>query len=155
VTVRVNTLKGVDAGRYYTDRLPSYYLDGEEPPGRWWGKATDRLGLYGEVDPAAFLTVMAGGNPVAGHDLGRHCGEGSVRGYDATFSAPKSASLLFAVGDEETRRHVVESHEQAVEAVLGWVEEHAHTRLRRHGHIMCVDAEGLVVGLFRGAVPQR
>lgn len=37
VTVRVNSLKGVEAGRYYTERLPSYYLDGEEPPGRWWG----------------------------------------------------------------------------------------------------------------------
>ncbi len=36
-----------------------------------------------------------------------------------------------------------------MEAVLGWIETHAHTRMRRHGHIVCVDAEGIVVGVFR------
>jgi conjugative relaxase-like TrwC/TraI family protein len=155
VTVRVTTLKGADAGRYYTDRLPSYYLDGEEPPGRWWGKATDRLSLHGQVDPEAFLAVMAGQDPATGSDLGRRFGEGSVRGYDATFSPPKSVSVLFAVGDDQVRYEVVEAHERAVESVLVWVEDHAHTRVRRHGHVMCVDAEGLVVGLFRQHTSRR
>ena len=71
-----------------------------------------------------------------------------MRGYDATFSAPKSVSVLFALGDEEIRSHVVDSHDRAVDAVLGWVEDHAHTRLRQHGHIVHVDAEGMVVGVF-------
>ena len=155
MTVRVNSLKGPDAGRYYTERLPSYYLDGEEPPGRWWGKATDRLGLHGQVDAEAFLTVMAGQDPASGVDLGRRYGEGSVRGYDATFSAPKSVSVLFAVGDDRVREQVTEAHDMAVESVLGWVEDHAHTRLRRHGHIMHVDAGGLLVGLFRQHTSRR
>jgi hypothetical protein len=47
------------------------------------------------------------------------------------------------------REKVVEAHERAVEAVLGWVETHAHTRMRHRGHVMCVDAEGIVVGVFR------
>ena len=149
MTVRVTTLKGAGAGRYYTERLPSYYLDGDEPPGRWWGRGADRLGLQGEVDADAFLAVMAGQDPVTGRDLGRRYGEKSVRGYDATFSAPKSVSVLFGLGDEETRRQVVEAHENAVGAVLGWIESHAHTRMRHHGHVVCVDAEGIVVGLFR------
>ena len=153
--MRVTTLKGADAGGYYTERLPSYYLDGEEPPGRWWGRSADRLGLHGQVDSEAFLEVMAGRDPETGHDLGRHYGEGSVRGYDATFSAPKSVSVLFAVGDDQVREQVVEAHERAVQAVLGWVEDHAHTRLRRHGHIMCVDAEGIVVALFRQHTSRR
>jgi len=110
MTVRVNTLKGVEAGRYYTDRLPSYYLDGEEPPGRWWGQAAGRLGLHGQVDPESFLGVMAGHDPATGKDLGRRHGEGSVRGYDATFSAPKSVSILFAVGDDQVRDHAVISN---------------------------------------------
>lgn len=155
MTVRVNTLKGVEAGRYYTDRLPSYYLDGEEPPGRWWGKAAGRLGFHGRFDSGGFLAVMAGRDPATGEDLGRRYGEESVRGYDSTFSAPKSVSVLFAVGDDQVRDQVVEAHERAVEAVLGWVEDHAHTRLRRHGHIMCVDAGGLVVGLFRQHTSRR
>jgi hypothetical protein len=62
--MRVTTLKGTDAGRYYTERLPGYYLDGGEPPGRWWGSAAEDLGLSGEVDAEAFLAVMAGQHPV-------------------------------------------------------------------------------------------
>jgi conjugative relaxase-like TrwC/TraI family protein len=149
MTVRVTTLKGVGAGRYYTEHLPSYYLNGDEPPGRWWGRGADRLGLQGEMDSEAFLAVMAGLDPMTGRHLGRRFGEGSVRGYDATFSAPKSVSVLFGVGNADVQRQVVEAHENAVQAVLGWIETHAHTRMRRHGHIMCVDAEGIVVGVFR------
>lgn len=155
MTVRVNSLKGVDAGRYYTERLSSYYIDGGEPPGRWWGQATDRLGLRGQVDPDAFLAVMAGHDPATGDDLGRRFGEGSVRGYDATFSAPKSVSVLWGLGDELVQAHVAEAHDRAVESVLGWVEDHAHTRLRQNGHIMHVDAGGLMVGLFRQHTSRR
>jgi len=155
VTVRVNSLKGADAGRYYTERLPSYYLDGGEPPGRWWGQATDRLDLDGNVDPDAFLAVMAGHDPATDVDLGRRFGEGSVRGYDATFSAPKSVSVLWGLGDDLVRQQVAEAHDMAVESVLGWVEDHAHTRLRQHGHIMHIDAGGLVVGLFRQHTSRR
>jgi conjugative relaxase-like TrwC/TraI family protein len=155
VTVRVTTLKGAGAGRYYTEHLPSYYLNGDEPPGRWWGQGADRLGLQGVVDSDAFLAVMAGHDPATGRYLGRRFGEGSVRGYDATFSAPKSVSVLFGLGEPEVRRQVVEAHESAVRAVLGWVETHAHTRMRYHGHIMCVDAEGIVVGVFRQHTSRR
>lgn len=149
MTVRVTTLKGAGAGRYYTEHLPSYYLNGDEPPGRWWGRGADRLGLHGEMDSDAFLAVLAGHDPATGQDLGRRFGEGSVRGYDATFSAPKSVSVLFGIGDPDMRRQVVEAHESAVQAVLGWIETHAHTRIRRHGHVVCVDAEGIVLGVFR------
>jgi conjugative relaxase-like TrwC/TraI family protein len=149
MTVRVTTLKGLEAGRYYTERLPGYYLNGQELPGRWWGRAAPDLGLSGQVDPEAFLGVMAGEDPVSGEVLGRRYGEGSVRGYDATFSAPKSVSVLFALGDHEVRFQVVEAHDSAVGAVLGWVEDHAHTRLGQHGHVVHVDAEGIMVGVFR------
>jgi conjugative relaxase-like TrwC/TraI family protein len=155
VTVRVNSLKGADAGGYYTERLPSYYLDGGEPPGRWWGQATDRLDLHGQIDPEAFLAVMAGKDPATGEHLGRRFGEGSVRGYDATFSAPKSVSVLWGLGDDRIRSQVAEAHDMAVDSVLGWVEDHAHTRLRQHGHIMHVDAGGLMVGVFRQHTSRR
>lgn len=155
MTVRVTTLKGTEAGMYYTERLPSYYLDGDEPPGVWWGNAADRLGLSGVVDSEAFLAVMAGRHPVSRADLGRTYGEGAVRGYDATFSAPKSVSVLFALGDDQIRDGVVEAHERAVGAVLAWVQDRAHTRMRRHGHVMCVDAEGIVVGVFRQHTSRR
>jgi conjugative relaxase-like TrwC/TraI family protein len=130
-------------------------LDGGESPGRWWGSAAQDLGFSGEIDADEFLAVMAGRDPVTGEDLGRRYGEGSVRGYDATFSAPKSVSVLLALGDHEVRHHVVESHDSAVRAVMGWVEGHAHTRFRQHGHVMHVDAEGIMVGVFRQHTSRR
>lgn len=155
MTVRVTTLKGFGAGLYYTERLPSYYLDGGEPPGRWWGAAAGDLGLTGDVGPEAFLAVMAGRDPDTGLDFGRRYGEESVRGYDATFSAPKSVSLLWALGDERIQKEVLEAQDRAVDAALSWIESHAHTRLRRNGHVVCVDAEGLVVGVFRQHTSRR
>ncbi len=149
MTVRVTTLKGTEAGRYYTEQLPSYYLDTGEPPGRWFGHGARMLGLDGVVDDEAFLAVMAGLHPTTGERLGRRFGDRSVRGFDATFSAPKSVSVLFAIGDEQLRREVTEAHDRAVDAVLGWVESQAHTRMRRRGHVVCVEAEGIVAGVFR------
>jgi conjugative relaxase-like TrwC/TraI family protein len=148
-------MKGTEAGRYYTERLQSYYLDGGEPPGRWWGVAAGDLGLAGDVGPEAFLAVMAGKDPDTGLDLGRRYGEDSVRGFDATFSAPKSVSLLWALGDERIQTEVLDAHDRAVDATLDWIASHAHTRLRRNGHVVCVDAEGLIVGVFRQHTSRR
>ena len=149
MTVRVTTLKGTEAGRYYTEQLPSYYLDSGEPPGRWHGDGARILGLEGRVDDEAFLAVMAGQHPTIGVRLGRRFGDGSVRGFDATFSAPKSVSVLFAISDQQLRREVTEAHDRAVDAVLDWIESQAHTRFRWRGHVVCVDAEGIVAAVFR------
>ncbi len=41
-------------------------------------------------------------------------GRDRVCSLDLTFSAPKSVSVLFAIGDEHTSRSLVEAHEEAV-----------------------------------------
>lgn len=151
----MTTLKGVGAGRYYTSHLPSYYLDGDEPPGRWWGLAAERLGLNGEIAADLFHAVIDGKHPSTGADLGRRFGEGSVRGFDATFSAPKSVSVLFGLGSETIRDQVVEAHDASVNSVLGWIQQHAHTRVRIHGHVMCVDSDGIAAAVFRQHTSRR
>jgi conjugative relaxase-like TrwC/TraI family protein len=120
-----------------------------------WGSGADLLNLDGDIDAEAFLSVMAGHDPLTGSDLGRRFGEGSVRGFDATFSAPKSVSVLFGVDEQELRHEITDAHGRAVDAVLGWIEAHAHTRLRRRGHIVCVDAEGIIDGVFRQRTSRR
>ncbi len=150
MTVRVSTLNGIEAGRYYVDRLPRYYLDANEPRGRWLGDAALELGLAGEVDDEDFLAIMDGCDPNRpGRNLGRAYGDESVRGFDVTCSAPKSVSVLFALGDDEIRQRVLLSHDRAVEALVGWIERHAHTRYRIGGEVAVVDAEGVIVALFR------
>lgn len=149
VTVRVTTLKGPAAGLYYVEALPSYYLDAGEPLGVWQGKGAVRLGLAGDVDDEAFLALMAGLHPDTGEQLGRRYGEHSARGYDATASAPKSVSVLFALGDDATRQAVLEAHDQAVEAMVHWMEGQAHTRYRIAGEVAVLDAEGVAAACFR------
>lgn len=119
MTVRVTTLKGLGAGRYYVEQLPNYYLGANEPRGRWVGIAAHELALSGDLDDEDFLAVMDGCDP---HDpdrhLGRAYGDDSVRGFDVTCSAPKSVSVLFALGDDRTREIALRSHDRAVEALV-------------------------------------
>ena len=117
MTVRVTTLKGSNAGVYYVDGLPNYYLEAEgEPPGVWHGHGATRLGLDAVLVDGDFLAVMAGTNPHTGRLLGREFDERSVRGFDVTASAPKSVSVLWALGDDHVRRQVVAAHDAAVAA---------------------------------------
>ena len=150
MTVRVTTLKGLGAGRYYVEQLPSYYLDANEPRGRWVGIAAHELALSGELDDEEFLAVMDGLDPNRpDRHLGRAYGDESVRGFDVTCSAPKSVSVLFALGDDEVRRRVLGSHDRAVAGLVEWIERHAHTRYRIGGEVAVVDADGIVAALFR------
>lgn len=149
MTARTTTLKGSDAGRYYVEDELGYYLDRGEPPGRWQGSAPARRGLSGDVDEDDFLALMAGLDPSSGQLLGSAHGEDTVRGYDVTCSAPKGVSVLLAVGDEDTRRAVLDAHDTAVGAVVDWIERHAHCRYRVDGKVRVVDAEGILAAVFR------
>lgn len=151
VTVRVNTRRGIDAGAYYVDlerRGLAYYLDAGESPGLWFGKQAEAFGLSGHVDPEAFLSLMDGAGP-SGEQLGRASGEKSVRGYDITFSAPKSVSTLWALGNDHVAGESLAAHDAAVQAVVDFVERHATTRATIDGAVRNVDADGLAVALFR------
>ncbi len=102
------------------------------------------------MDDEAFLAVMAGMDPRRpDRHLGRRYDDASVRGFDVTCSAPKSVSVLWALGDDTTRGQVVGAHDAAVAALAGWIEAHAHTRYRIGGEVAVVDAEGMVAAAFR------
>jgi conjugative relaxase-like TrwC/TraI family protein len=151
MTARVTTLKGADAGAYYVEALPSYYLDSGEPMGIWHGHGAEQLELEGEIVDHEFLRIMAGHLPqgrVAVH-LGRPYTDDSVRGFDITASAPKSVSTLFAIGDDHTRADVLAAHDTAVGVTVDWIEAHAHTRYRINGQVAVVDAEGIFAATFR------
>jgi conjugative relaxase-like TrwC/TraI family protein len=150
VTVRVTTLKGAAAGDYYVKQLPNYYLQSGEPRGIWFGDGATTLALIGDVDDEAFVALMAGMDPTRpDRHLGRSYDDKSVRGFDVTASAPKSVSVLFALGDLETRRQVLAAHDDAVGALAAWIERHAHTRYRIGGEVAVVAAVGIVAAAFR------
>ena len=73
--------------------------------------------------------------------------------FDLTFSAPKSASVLFALGGEAVARRVVAAHSEAVEGALSYLEQHAVTAARRDGvERIVIPTTGIVAGQFTHAV---
>ena len=117
----------------------AYYLavaagvgTGIEAPGRW-GPGASVLGLTGEVAGPDLDAVLAGRRPGDGAVLGSGRDRVTVAGFDLTFSAPKSVSLLHALGDGEVADAVAAGHDEAVAAALGYVDVHALAVRRRTG----------------------
>jgi conjugative relaxase-like TrwC/TraI family protein len=127
-----------------------YYLDPDEPPGEWWGSGRGALGLDGEVTGAQLRELLDGRHPTSGAKLGRKFGARSARGFDCTFSAPKSISVLWALTpDPWVRAEVLAAHEAAVDAALGWFEDHGAVTRRGTDGVHQVDTRGITAALFR------
>ena len=74
-------------------------------------------------------------------------------GFDLTFSAPKSVSVVFALGGEEAARHVVAAHHDGVRGALRYVESHALSASRGSGEQReIVPTTGLVAASFTHGV---
>lgn len=54
-------------------------------------------------------------------------------GFDCTFSAPKSVSLLFAKADEEERLRIIQAHRNAVDKIFSTMEDTIETRRGKNG----------------------
>ncbi|MFW6010014.1 MAG: MobF family relaxase, partial [Actinomycetota bacterium] len=127
-----------------------YYLDPDEPPGRWRGHGLAGFGLSGEVTGEELRSLLEGLHPVTGTQLGRGFGDSSARGFDATFSAPKSVSALWALSpDPWVRAEVLAAHDSAVEAALGWFDTHGAVTRRGRDGVLQVDTRGVAVATFR------
>ena len=100
--------------------LPLPARGGEAGQAAWWGRAAEGLGLQGAIDPGPLRAVLDGRHPTAGHRLRSE--RATVLGFDLTFSAPKSVSVVFALGGEEAARHVVAAHHEGEQGALRYVE---------------------------------
>lgn len=128
------------------DGAEDYYLNSGEAPGRWLGDGIQALGLAGEVDGDDLRAVLAGFSPD-----GEHLARNAKRtpGFDLTFRAPKSVSLLHALGDERTVAEVAAGHDAAVSAAMRFLETHACATRRGGGGRTVVRGDGFVAAAFR------
>ncbi len=110
------------ARQYFYEKDNYYFKDSPDAKAQsqWYGKGANELGLSGQVEPEQFERVLGGELP-NGVVLGKRIdGERRHRpGYDLTFSAPKSVSLLALVGGDE---RLIEAHQAAVKTALDQVE---------------------------------
>src|SRR5665648_521200 len=149
-----------DAGLSPDDSLVAYYELTGNPPGRWLGNglagrgddASGRMRLDAPVTESAMAAVCRDGcDPLTSDPLGRsYQGRANrpVVGFDLTFTVPKSASVLWALGDDATRRAVHAAHRSAVDQALDFVEQKvARTRV---GHAGCrqIRTRGVIAAAF-------
>lgn len=154
--LRVTTLYASSAAAtagYYT----KYLVDAPgEVPGVWTGDQAAALGLTGTIDAEALELLLSGFDPVSGSRLGgaledRATADGrtvrAVAGFDATFSAPKSVSVWWALTGDPA---LLAAHDTAVTAALTHLERFGSTtRVRYNGRRLHPDSQGLTVGVFR------
>ena len=113
-------------GRYYLadlSRSPEGALTPEGGWPQWIGPGAARLGLVGPVDPSQFTLALSGRHPTSGRPLVAR--QGRIAGYDLTFAAPKSVSVLAGLADPVTATAVVAAHREAVEAAMSYVADRA------------------------------
>lgn len=138
---------GPGAARYYTDQVAlgreDYYAGEGEAPGRWVGSAAAAAGFHGEVEAGQFVAMLAGAG------LRKPVREGAIAGFDLTFRAPKSVSVLWGIADPETVRQLGEAHDAAVEAGIEYLEREACWGRRGAGGAIQVPGDGFVAAAFR------
>jgi conjugative relaxase-like TrwC/TraI family protein len=118
--------------------IDEYYAGVGEAPGVWSGAWSVELGVDGMVEADALRRIIDGNHPVTGEPLLVGLRERTVKAFDLTFSAPKSVSLLWALGSEPVADTVMAAHREAVAVALGFLEGRAATArvqvdgVRRH-----------------------
>ena len=139
---RVDRVTSVASG------VEDYYFEASEPDGVWVGAGGLPIARGGSVAAEALHRILEGAHPVTGEPLGRHPAV-RVPGFDVTFSASKSVSVMFGVGDEAMRRQIRDAHDVAVRDAFGYLERHAAVARRGPGGCISVRGNGLVAAAFR------
>lgn len=121
------------AGYYEHLSADDYYQEGAEPPGQWHGRLAGVLGLQGNIQSGQLRKLFEGFHPGTGEPLASNAGASHKAGWDLTFSAPKSVSVVWALADEDMQRAIAAAHNSAVKAGLGYLEKNAFSSRDRDG----------------------
>ena len=129
--------------------VEDYYTGPEEPAGRWFGHGAEALGSGGHRHPGG----ADDGSGRAGAGIGGAARLGArMPGFDLTFRAPKSVSVLYALGDPEhgDRGRWWRHTRPLVDAAVAHLERSAcSTRRRVDGEITAFEGRGFVAAGFR------
>ncbi|MBS1090735.1 relaxase domain-containing protein [Gluconobacter sp. Dm-74] len=146
----VATISGLrnaaQASAYYD--ADDYYSEDGHAPSVWLGKGAVELGLASAVDSERFTRLLHG-QINKDQRLGTsQDGEWVHRpGWDVTFSAPKSVSIMALVAGD---RRLIGAHDEAVRRTMALAEQHlAATRIREDGEVRREVTQNLVIASFR------
>ncbi len=122
------------AKKYFTQSLTrddtGYYHEGQELAGTWGGKAAQMLNLEGMVSQKDYFALCDNRNPETGERISPRNKEGRRVGFDFTFSAPKSVSVLYELtGDER----ILDAHRDSYRETMAEMEPEMKSRVRVKG----------------------
>ncbi|GEN80246.1 MobF family relaxase [Actinotalea fermentans] len=142
--------------------MTRYYSAHGTPPGTWLGTGLAGLADGRGIPEGSFVTPVQmerlfanGEDPATGTALGRSphvYADGDPRrpvaGFDFTFTAEKSVSVLWALADPSTRELIYACHRQAIADVVALIERDvAKTRIGTNG-VAQVDVRGVAAAAF-------
>lgn len=142
-------------GEYYSEsetRLPTWLVAGEDAQ-----SAAEQVGLTrvealgGDADLDVVTRWLDDGMAPSG-EVGRAFRDGSVHGFDLTFCAPKSVSLIRARGDDVAVKAVADAHAHAMREAMAYLGAHAgYTRVHNPhtGRKDLVRLPGIVAAAFQ------
>lgn len=120
-----------DADLSAGDSLTAYYENTGNPAGRWVGSglaglSDGQLPSHSVVSERALTLLFRDGcDPTSGVPLGAPYrrarpggGRHAVAGFDLTFTAPKSVSVVWGLGDATTRNVLHDAHRAALASAI-------------------------------------
>ncbi|MEB3035143.1 MobF family relaxase [[Mycobacterium] nativiensis] len=123
---------GGGLGEYYTEgdtRVPTWIVTGDASQVAELTGLTDAQVAGGFADGDQVSAWLDDGIAPNGA-TGRAFTTGSVHGFDLTFAAPKSVSLVRALSTDLNEKVVAEAHMRAVKAAMDYLHQHAgYTRV--------------------------
>jgi conjugative relaxase-like TrwC/TraI family protein len=125
--LNVTAQRSPEAAKTYFAKS-DYLSESQEITGRWGGKGAVLLGLFGQVDKASFDRLCDNINPLTAEQLTPINRSNRRTGYDFTWSAPKSVSVVHALtGDDR----IMQAFRTSVSETMGEMEADMQTRVRK------------------------
>lgn len=123
------------AKQYYKAGLSTsdYYVEKGVAKGYWGGEIAKMMDLSGAVDPTHFDRLVDNLHPHTGEKLTPRVKKNRRPGFDFTFNAPKSVSVVYGLADFETRKTIRTAFEVAMVQTMYQMEQFMHTRVRKSG----------------------
>lgn len=143
-----STIKNVGQASHYFSEQDNYYSREEGlQQSEWWGKGAQKMNLADGVDGMQFSDLLQGKLP-NGEILGKMV-DGQIKhrpGWDLTFSAPKSVSIMALVGGDA---RLMTAHREAVGIALSHIEQSCgQARIKLNGQMAYQNTGNIIGALY-------
>lgn len=145
----IRAAKGPDYYERAEFARDDYYEERGQVRGSWEGRGARELGLAGGPMDGELGLLLEGVGPRSGIALaGAPVRRGGNVAFDLTFTAPKSVSVLAAIGDEPIRRAVLAAHAAGARAALDYLERRACFVRRGRNGVHVLRGEGFAAAMY-------